>query len=129
MNKDKMILQDGTTIELEACAGLGALQVASADRATMADTWGKLTPENLADVKIQNGTGLTVGTYKDLMLISETSIVETDGSVSTTYALREKSIDEKRLDALEAGQAVQDGAIEDLGKATSDLAEQIGGVE
>ena len=104
--KDKMILTDGTGIELEAGASLSALQVSAADRAAMLDTWDKLTPENLAKVQIQTGDGLTVGTYNDLLLVSETSV-----------------------DALEAGQAVQDGAIEDLGTATSNLADQIGGVE
>lgn len=33
----------------------------------------------------------------------------------------------KRLDALEEGQEVLDGAVNDLGSATSDLADQIGG--
>ena len=127
--KDKMILTDGTGIELEAGASLSALQVSAADRAAMLDTWDKLTPENLAKVQIQTGDGLTVGTYNDLLLVSETSVVGDDGSVTTTYTLREKTSEEKRLDALEAGQAVQDGAIEDLGTATSNLADQIGGVE
>ena len=43
--------------------------------------------------------------------------------------LRESRLEdeEKRLDALEEGQTVQDGAISDLGSATSALADQIGG--
>ena len=127
MNKDKMILKDNTTIELEAGASLANIQVAAADRADMVEIWGKLTEDNLSSVQIQTGAGLTVGTYTDLMLVSETSTVAADGSVLTSYHLREKTDEEKRLDALEEGQAVLDGAVNDLGSATSTLAEQIGG--
>ena len=86
-----------------------------------------LTPENLKEVKVQNGDGLTIGSYQELVLLSETSVVDSDGSVLTTYSLREKTDTEKRLDALEAGQEVQNGAISDLGMVTSTIAEQIGG--
>lgn len=125
--KDKMILKDNTTIELEAGSSLANIQVAAADRADMVEIWGKLTEDNLSSVQIQTGAGLTVGTYTDLVLVSETSTVSPDGSVLTSYRLREKTDEEKRLDALEEGQAVQDGAISDLGSATSALADQIGG--
>lgn len=127
MNKDKMILKDNTTIELEAGASLANIQVAAADRADMVEIWGKLTEDNLSSVQIQTGAGLTVGTYTDLMLVSETSTVAADGSVLTSYHLREKTDEEKRLDALEEEQEVLDGAVNDLGSATSALAEQIGG--
>lgn len=98
--KDKLILKDGTIIELEAGASLAALQVQATDRSAMAATWAQLTPENLAEVQAQNGEGLTVGNYTDLILVSETSIVAADGSVLTTYSLRKKTAEEKRLDAL-----------------------------
>lgn len=127
MNKDKMILKDNTTIEIEAGASLSNVQVAAADRAGMVATWEKMTDDNLSSVQIQTGDGLTIGTYTDLVLVSETSIVSADGSVLTSYHLREKTDEEKRLDALEEGQAVLDGAVSDLGSATSVLAEQIGG--
>lgn len=127
--KDTMILKDGTTIELEAGASLGAIQVPESDRSAMLRTWEKLTEENLAEVKIQNGSGLTVGIYKDLVLVSETSVVSTDGAVTTTYSLRGKTEVEKRLDNVEAGQAIQDEAIVDLGEVSSLLAEQIEGGE
>ena len=127
--KDTMILKDGTAVELEAGASLGAIQVAALNKAEMLKTWEKLTGENLAEVKIQNGVGLTVGTYKDLVLVSETSVVAADGTVITKYCLREKTEVEKRLDDVEAGQAIQDEAIVDLGEVSSLLAEQIEGGE
>ena len=121
--KDTMILKNGTIIELEAGASLGALQVAAVGRAAMVATWEVLTPDNLAAVQIKNGDGVTVGNYVDLVLTSETSVVAADGAVLTTYSLREKTAEEKRLDALEASQAVQDGAIGDLGEAVGTLSE------
>ena len=124
-----MILKDGTAIELEAGASLGAVQVSVADRATMLQTWEKLTEDNLAEVQLQNGSGLTIGTYKDLVLVSETSVMAANGAVTTTYSLREKTDVEKRLDNVEAGQSIQDGAIADLGEVSSLLAEQMEGGE
>lgn len=97
--------------------------MAAADRAAMVATWEILTPDNLTTVQIKNGGGTVVGNYTDLMLVSETSVIATDGTVLTTYSLREKTAEEKRLDALEAGQAVQDGAINDLGEAVGTMAE------
>ena len=121
--KDTMILKDGTTVELEVGASLAAIQVAAADRTAMLQIWQKLTEENLAEVQIKNGSGLTVGTYTDLMLVSETSTVDVDGAVTTTYNLREKSAIEKRLDSVDTGQKIQDGAIGDLGETVGALAE------
>lgn len=121
--KDTMILKNGTIIELEAGASLGALQVEAADRTAMVATWEALTPDNLTAVQIKNGDGTVVGNYTDLVLVSETSVIATDGAVLTTYSLREKTAEEKRLDALEAVQAVQDGAIGDLGEAVGTLVE------
>lgn len=122
-----MILNNGTSIELEAGASLDALQVASGSREEMLSQWKMMNAENLKKVTIQNGAGLTVGTYDSLVLVSETSVALADGSILTTYSLREKTEEEKRLDALEAGQEVQNGAISDLGMVTSTIAEQIGG--
>lgn len=127
MDKDKLILKDGAAIELEAGASLGAIQVSASDRSAMLQIWEKLTEDNLAEVQIRNSSGLTVGTYSDLILVSETSVVAADGTVTTTYSLREKTDVEKRLDNVEAGQAIQDGAIADLGEVSSLLAEQMDG--
>ena len=129
MSKDKLILKDGTTIELESGSSLDAIKAATENRETMLKQWEVLTPENLKEVKVQNGDGLTIGIYKELVLLSETSVVASDGSVLTTYSLREKTDTERRLEALEAGQEIQNGAISDLGSVTSAIAEQIGGGE
>ena len=127
--KDTMILKDGTVIDLEAGASLSDIRVASTDRAAMVTTWAKLTEANLAEVTIKNDAGLVCGTYTDLVLMSETSTVASDGSVLTSYKLREKTDTDKRLDALETGQEVLVGAVSDLGAATSAISEQLEGGE
>ncbi|MFQ9209972.1 MAG: hypothetical protein ACLR3S_13185 [Clostridium fessum] len=112
---DKMILKDNTTIELQTGASLSAVTAKFNSKDDMLVAWKTLTPENLAEVKFQNNAGMTVGTYKDLILESEASQEVSDG-VQTTFSFRAKTDTEKRLDALEEGQTVQDEAISDLGK-------------
>lgn len=53
-------------------------------------TWGKLTDTNLAQAQILNGSGLVIGNYNDLLLMSETSSVATDGTVHTVFNVCEK---------------------------------------
>lgn len=120
---DKLILADNTAIDLEAGASLADIRVKAADRAAMAATWGKLTPDNLKSVRIKTEEGLTAGTYADLALVSETSSVAADGSVLTSYRLRAKTPEELRLDALEESQKTQDGAIMDVATVAGGLAE------
>ncbi len=125
--KDKLILNNNAEIDLEAGASLEGLKVVATDRTAMLATWEQLTSNNLAVVQIKNGDGLVVGNYTDLVLVSETSTVTADGYVLTSYNLRKKTVEEKRMDALEESQAIQDGAIADLGDVTSVLAEQAEG--
>lgn len=117
MDKDKLVLKDGSEIALETGASLGNLTVVSGSMEEMLSNWKKLTQDNnLEEICIKNGAGLAVGRYKDLALISETSTVQQDGTVHTTFRLKEKDALEKRMDAVEAGQAVQDETIADMGE-------------
>lgn len=130
--KDKLILTDGTIMELEAGASLASLAVICADKAAMVAVWDKLTPGNLASVSVQNGEGLTVGNYIDLVL-SEPHMTATelaDSTIKMVFGLRQKTEVEllaERLDVVEEGQEVQDGALADLGAVTSTLAGQMEG--
>lgn len=128
--KDRLVLKDLTEIELETGGSLGNLGVLFTGRAAMAETWEKLTQDNLSAVQIRNGDGLVAGNYKDLVLVSETSAVRPDGSVLTAFNIRGKTDMEKlsdRLDTVEEGQAVQDGAIMDMAEVVSAISEQTGG--
>lgn len=127
MEKDTIILKNGTSISIESGSSLESVQIISESKESMLSDWNCFTEDNLSEVQFKISSGLTVGTYYDLILISETSSVLPDGSVSTIYHLREKTLEEKRLDALEKGQDIQNSAISDLGEVTSSLAEGLEG--
>ena len=111
--KDTLILKDGSVIELESGANLSALVVLSATKEDFVSTWNKLTVDNLSEVIVKNTSDVVVANYTNLVLINETSTITDDG-ISTVYKLREKSEIEIRLDAIEAGQEIQNEAIDDL---------------
>lgn len=122
MDKDTLVLKNGAVVELEAGARLDSMEVVSESRMGMAAVWGEMTEDNLSEVQIRNGAGLTAGRYTDLVLVSETSVVQGDGTILTSFRLREKTDIEKRIDALEEGQEVQDGAIIDVAQILGDMA-------
>lgn len=96
----------------------------------MVEIWKKFTPENLAEVQVKNSSGMVTGNYADLVLVSETSVMASDGSVRTTYRLREKTEVEKLTEHMEAVDEVLEihtGALNDLGEITSLMAEQTEG--
>lgn len=122
MNKEKMILNDGTTINLETGASLTELTTVFTDWTAAASIMPKLTEENLSKVEVQNGEGLNRGNYTDLVLQPGSWEEKADG-LYITISLREKTEVEKRLDAVESSQETQDGAISDLGETVGKLAE------
>lgn len=99
MNKDKAIFNN-LEMELEACASINAMEVVFPSWADAAAALEQLTPANLAAVQVQNGDGLTVGRYTDMVLQPGAWDVQGDG-IHITIRLREKTKEEKRLDALE----------------------------
>lgn len=119
--KDTLILKDGTAIGLEAESSIEAMQVLSADKASMVSTWDKMTKDNLSSVQIKSGGGEVIGNDTDLLLVSEISVVRENGNILTTYNLRKKTETEKimeRLDAVEKGQQEQ---VRALSSRISDL--------
>ena len=93
--KDSLILSDETVIELEAFSSLGNLLVLSDDKQSMIATWGKFTPGNLVNIKIVSPDGAVIGKYKDIILISETSSIQADGSILTSYKLTGEQVKEE----------------------------------
>lgn len=123
--KDKLILKDQTTLEIEAGATLSAITVLSSTKEEMIKKWDAFTKENLSSVEVKNSEDVTIATYTDLILVSETSVVMENGSISTSFNLREKTDIEKlqeEVALLKEGQEVQDGAISDLGTVVSEIA-------
>ena len=126
---DKIIFADKTEYEIKEGASLGnvVVQVESfADLQGIADALTKAG--NLKTVQFSHGDEVN-GEFDDLtrvgMLFTGVDLV--DGKVEATFSLREKTDVEKRLDAIEEGQNIQDGAIADLGDVVSSMTE--GGAE
>lgn len=111
--KDILILKDGTTIELETGASIGALTVLSETKSEMLEKWDKFTSDNLAEVVVKNGDGVVVANYSNLVLVSETSVVNADGTIKTVFNLREKTNIELDVEALKSDMDAINEALED----------------
>ena len=125
MNKDKLILKDHTIIELETGADLSNLSVMFHNKKEMMAVWDQLSKENLSEVTIQNGSGLIVGSYTDLVL-AEPNLTATelpDGTIKGTFRLLEKTEMEEGVQIFKDGQAVQEEEIKEVEEVT-DRAEQ-----
>ena len=118
-------LADGTQYLIEDGASLDHIEHIAADEAAALAVCAKFTPENLAHVEFSTDPeDEPHGIYENLVLNAAPIRQDTeDGKVLVVISLREKTELELRVDALEESQAVQDGAIEDLGLAMSDMAE------
>ena len=118
-------LADGTRIPVEDGASLDHIEHLAVDEAAALTACAKFTPENLAHVEFSTDPeDEPHGVYENLALIEPPTRQDTeDGKVLVTIRLREKTDLELRVDALEESQATQDGAIEDLGLAVSDMVE------
>lgn len=125
MSTTKLVLADGTETELQGGAALGHMKAHYADKTAMVSDWDRFTQENLKSVRIKADEAV-IGDYADLLLESETSTLQPDGSVDTVWNIREKTEMEKLQDEImhiREGQDIQDGAIADLGEAVSTLSE------
>lgn len=122
---EKIILADNTEIEIKEGASLGAITAITADFTALGTVAAALiAPGNMDNVQFKTGeeaTGEYAGMKLESPLFSAVDII--DGRVEATFGIREKTEVEKRLDALENGQEVQDGAITDLGDVVSTIAE------
>ena len=124
---DKIIFADKTEFEIKEGASLGnvvARVESFADLKGIADALTKAG--NLKTVQFSHGDEVN-GEYTDLtregMLFTGVDLV--DGKVEAAFSLREKTEVDKRLDAIEEGQNIQDGAIADLGDVVSTMAEGV----
>jgi len=125
--KDRLILKNGDAIEIESDSALSEIRVVSASKAAMISIWDKLSNENLKTVQIKNAEDAVIGEYSDLVLESETSVMQKDNSVLTRFHLREKTEVEllrEEMEVLKTGQEIHDGAIADLGEVVSIMAQQ-----
>lgn len=123
--KSKLVLSNGTEIEFENGSSMSDIRVICADRESLDAILNELTEENLKEVTIMDAYDKITGAYENLVFVSETSTNEDDGTLLCSIKLRKKTDIELRLDALEESQADQNAAIEDLGTATSEIAQAV----
>lgn len=131
---DKIILKDQTTFEVSDGASLGNIQIKAENFEAVKTITDAFTADNLAEVTFTHKDAVS-GKYTDLKSDGFTYTPNTDedgkedGTYTVTIRLRTKTKIEKRLDALEAGQAsLQEGHESNAG-AIEDLAGMIGGEE
>ena len=114
---EKIIFTDKTEFELLPGASLGENKVVVQDFADLKTVGDALTKEgNLATVQYKSNDQVT-GEYKDMKLempLFRAVNYTDDKKVVAAFTIREKTETEKRLDKLEKGQDVQDGAILEL---------------
>jgi hypothetical protein len=118
-------LADSTQIPIEEGASLDHIEHIAKDETAALAVGAAFTPANLTHVEFATAPeDEPHGIYENLALIEPPTRQDTDdGKVLVTIRLREKTDLELRVDALEESQATQDGAIEDLGLAVSDIVE------
>lgn len=120
---DKLKFTDGTIIDIEEGASLAEVTHIASNEANAMFVCGKVTAENVASLQFLHGEAIT-GDYQNVIIAAPTTREDGDeGAVIVRMHFREKTDVELRLDALEEGQTVQDGAIEDIGAVLSDMAE------
>lgn len=131
---DKIILANKTEFEVADGASLGNIQIQSKNFDGIKTITDAFTADNLAEVTFTHN-GETSGKYTDLKSDGFTYAPNTDeagkedGTYTVTIRLRIKTEIEKRLDALETGQATLQQGHESNAGAIEDLAGMIGGEE
>lgn len=120
---DYMKLADGTQVTIEDGASLGDITHIARNEADAMFVCEKVTAENVSHLEFFHGELLT-GQYDNIIIVAPTTREDGEGeTVVVRMHFREKTDLEIRVDALEEGQTVQDGAIEDIGAVLSDMAE------
>lgn len=121
----KMILGDKTEFIIKEGASLGNVVAITKNFTELGKVATALTKTgNLSTLQFLDADVVT-GEYNDMKLESPIfkEVDIRDNEVYAAFAIREKTEVEKRLDTLENGQEIQDGAIGDLGATVSEIAE------
>lgn len=130
MEKDKLVLKNGTEITLEDSRGIEKMYVVVENKEAVVTLWEQLTPENLKEIQITNADGEATGNYADMLLVSITCVEGENGAITVEINLRAKTELEllrEEMAVIKAAQQTADVAIGDLGEVVAVLAE--GGME
>lgn len=129
------LLHDGTVIQIEDATYSLNLIANFNSKGEFEDAFNAITDESLKTVEIQRDD-VTVGTFYNNKLRNVQIIMNTAGRLTAHFYIEEEGLQDgsekpktfteqltERVERLESGQDVQDGAIEDLGMAISEIAE------
>lgn len=120
---DKLKFVDGTIFEIEEGGSLHDVVHIAPNEPDALFICGEVTPENVEHLEFLHNDD-AVGIYDNIAIAAPTTRENGEGeTVIVRMHFREKDPLELRLDALEESQEIQDGAIEDIGAALSDIAE------
>ena len=121
---DKIKLVDGTIIDIEDGASLADITHIATNEANAMFVCGKVTENNVSHLEFLHDDAVT-GQYDGIVIAAPTTREDGEnGTIIVRMHFREKTEMEKRMDALEQSQDVQDGAIEDIGAVLSDIVEE-----
>lgn len=114
---EKMILKDGTELQIQEGASLNAITVVADGISALEPIKETLKKEgNLNKVQFKTEEEIT-GEYDNMVLMEPlfTEINEAeDGKVTAVFGIREKTALEKRVDALENRADVTEGALQEM---------------
>ena len=112
---EKLVLKDKTEITIKEGASLNAITAVVEQFKDLDPIASAILKEgNLDAVQFKSEENIT-GNYTDMRLeypLFQVNVV--NEKVEATFAIRSKTEEEKRLDSLEKGQSVQDGAIMEM---------------
>lgn len=125
---DKIILKNGTIIEIEESSNGGSFRKIFSDPQEYLTTLAMLTPDNLSAYQVQNSDGRVCSNpvNKECLTQNVTALWTDEGTLSgldVTFNITAVDMLKKAVKDLQAGQQTQDGAIADMGEAVSKLAE------
>lgn len=120
---DKLKFNNGTIIDIEEGASLSDVVHIAPNESDALFICSLVTPENVSHLEFLVNNNVA-GVYDHVAIADPTTRENGEGeTVIVRMHFREKDPIELRLDALEESQEIQDGAIEDIGAALSDLVE------
>lgn len=117
----KLVLANNYEFEIKEGFSLGNIIHISKTDADSLEVSRQVTKANVKHIKFYCDDAL-IGEYNNLTLITAPIRYDNaDGTITVSIGLRTMTDIEARLEELESTQAIQDGAIEDLGEVVSGL--------
>lgn len=120
--KEKIILKDGTELEIENGATENRIQVIIQDLNEFKKLYDNFNMNNLESYQIKNVEGL-ICTTRTNKFLKNVIIEQMENFFLISFNLENVDMTNKRLSALEEGQEIQDGAINDLGITINEIAD------